>query len=159
MSFDEATAKALFSALSSTAMQTKLFQSVDTHEPWNAPGTGLYCSIILGPLKPDGSKSGLNKTTGAITFAVRVWAHAVQKPADKTDPQVLSAVATLMTAFSADLDFGDFGLEGTVRNIDLMQMSAAPAWVDFGGSMFRVMDINLVVVVNDMFAQSAGGDG
>lgn len=156
MAFDEATANALFSALTSTAKQVNLFAAVDEHEPWNAPAAGLYCSVIMGPLRPDGSKSGLNKTSGVIEFTVRVWAHAVQRPADKTDPKVLAAVVTLMTAYSLDLDFGDFGLAGTVRNIDLMSMSAAPAWVDFGGAMYRVEDIQMPIVINDMFAQAVG---
>ena len=64
-----------------------------------------------------------------------------------------------MAAYSLDLDFGDFGLAGVVRNIKLTQMSAVPAWVDFGGAMFRVMDISMPIVINDMFTQSAGGDG
>lgn len=153
MTFDAAAANALFSALKSVPLQTRLFQDVDTHEPWNAPGTGLYCSIIMGPLRPEPAKSGLNSTTGSITFTVRVWSGAMIRSPDKVDPEVLAAVATLMTAYSADYTLGQL-----VRNIDLMAMSAQPGWVPFEGKQFRVMDIQMPIVINDMFAQVATDD-
>ena len=160
MSLDQETSKALFSALKSTGQRLSVFQGVNTHEPWNSPGKGLYLSYILATLVPGGARSGLNSTSGTITFTARLWSHSVQLPADETDPQLLAAAAALMAALSLDLDFGDFPqLDGVVRNIDLMSMTGQTGWVPFQDASYRVFDVRVPVVINDMFQQSAGGGG
>lgn len=147
--FNAAAARAIFDALKSYADQLALFQAVDTHEPLNAPGNRLYCSINLGPIVPVTS-SGLASVSGRITFHVRVWSPALQRPLDDIDPEVLAAVSSLMGAFS-----GGFTLGGTVRDIDLMAMSAQPAYADFEGKQFRVVEITVPVIVNDMWTEVA----
>lgn len=156
---DETVVNKLFDAVKSTTQKLNRFASTEIDEPWNSPGKGLYCSVTLGPLRPQGARSGLNKTSGTLTLIATIWAHGVPRTGGRVDPQVLAAAVALMRALSADLDFGDFGLAGTVRNIDLMSMSADPGWADFQDAKYRVVIVTVPVVLNDMFAQSAGGDG
>jgi len=149
MAFDAAAATALYASLKSAALELGLFQAVDTHEPLNAPGNRLFCSIVLGPMSPVTS-SGLAAVSGRITFAFHLWSSAMQKPYDNIDPEILAATASLMGQLS-----GEFTLAGTVRNIDLFSMSAQPGWVDFEGKQFRVVTLTVPVVINDMFAEVA----
>ena len=90
------------------------------------------------------------QVSGQVVLVIRVWSSAMQKPLDDIDPEILSAACSLMGAFA-----GGFTLGGTVRDIDLMAMSAQPAYVDFEGKPFRVVEISLPIVINDMFAESA----
>lgn len=146
--FTAAQAKALFEAIRSYAQELAIFQAAETHEPWNAPGNRLYCSIQLGPVRPVTS-SGLAQVSGQVTLLVRVWSSALQKPLDDIDPEVLAAACSLMGAFA-----GGFTLGGTVRDIDLFAMSAQPAYVEFEGKPFRTVEISLPILINDMFAEA-----
>lgn len=147
--FSAAQAKALFEAIRSYALELGIFQAAETHEPWNAPGNRLYCSIQLGPIRPVTS-SGLAQVSGQVTLLVRVWSSALQKPLDDIDPEVLAAACSLMGAFA-----GGFTIGGTVREIDLFAMSAQPAYVDFEGKPFRTVEIQVPLIINDMFAEVA----
>jgi hypothetical protein len=147
--FTAAQAKALFTAIQSYAQELGIFEGVGLHEPWNAPGNRLFCSINLGTVRPVMS-SGLAAVSLQVTLAVRVWSSALQKPLDGIDPEILSAACSLMGAFS-----GGFTLGGTVRDIDLMAMSAQPAYVDFEGKPFRVVEVTVPIVVNDTFLEAA----
>lgn len=147
--FTPAQATALFTDIQSYAQELGIFQGVDLHDPWNAPGNQLFCSINLGMTRPVTS-SGMASVSGQVTLVIRIWSSALQKPLDGIDPGVLSAVCSLMGAFA-----GGFTIGGTVRNIDLFAMSAQPAYVDFEGKPFRVAEINLPIVINDLFAEEA----
>ena len=147
--FSAAQASALFTAIQSMAQELGIFEATETHDPWNAPGNRLFCSITLGPVKPVTS-SGLASVSGQVTLLVRVWSSALQRPLNKIDPEVLSAVCSLMGAFA-----GGFTLGGTVRDVDLFGMTANPAYVDFEGKPFRTVEIQLPIVINDMFSEVA----
>ena len=148
--FSQAQSTALFDALKSAMEGLGLFQATETNEPISPPGNRLYCSIVLGPLRASAPASGLNITSGEVTFTIRIWSRAQQRPLDKIDAELLWASAAVMGALS-----GQFTLGGTVRNIKLLDMTAVPAWVDFEGEEFRVSEVTVPIVVNDMFAQVA----
>lgn len=147
--FSAAQATALFTAIQSYAEELGIFTNVDLHEPWNAPGSRLFCSINLGTVRPVMS-SGLAAVSLQVVLVVRVWSSALQKPLDGIDPEILSAACSLMGAFS-----GGFTLGGTVRDVELLAMSAQPAYVDFEGKPFRVIEVTVPIVVNDTFTEAA----
>jgi hypothetical protein len=147
--FSAADAKALFSAIRSAAKELGVFGATIGHDPENAPPSGVSCSIMLGPVKPVTS-SGLAAVSGQVTLMVHVWNFAQKRPLDDVDPEVLAATCSLMGAFA-----GGFTLNGTVREVDLFQMSAQPGYVNFEGKEFRTMAITLPIVINDMFMESA----
>jgi len=152
MSFDAAAATALFAALESHAMSLGIFDRVSLHEPANAPGKGLSCSIVMDPagIVPTPAASGLAAVSGTVTFLVRIYSSFLQKPLDSIDPALLGAAATLLGEYA-----GNFTLAGTVRDIDVLAMRAAPAYLSQDGHEYRVMQITLPVVVNDMWGEVA----
>jgi hypothetical protein len=147
--FTAAQAKDLFTAIQSYAEELGIFQGVDLHEPWNAPGNRLFCSINLGTVRPVMS-SGLAAVSLQVVLVIRIWSSALQKPLDGIDPEILDATCLLMGAIS-----GGFTLSGTVRDVDLMALQAQPAYVDFEGKPFRVIEVTCPIVVNDTFAEVA----
>jgi len=147
--FSQAQAKQLFSSIRSIAKELGLFNAVIGHDPENAPPSGVNVSIMLGPVKPVTS-SGLASVSGQVTLMVHVWNFAQRRPLDDVDPEVLWATCALMGAFA-----GGFTLGGTVREVDLFAMSAAPGYVHFQEKEFRTMAITVPVIINDMWSESA----
>lgn len=148
--FDTDAVNSLYSQLESHALTLGIFRRVNTHEPENAPGDGLSCSIILGPIAASGAMSGLGSVSGTITFLVMVWNSMMQKPLDGVDPAILTAVSTLLNEYS-----GHFTLGGTVRDIDLLNLRAEPVYIDQEGKQFRVEQISLGIVINDLWSMNA----
>lgn len=156
MPFNEAAVDDLFNAVVSGAEALGVFERVNTHEPKNTPGAGLTCSIWVDTIKPVRT-SGLNSTSGLVSFFVRVYNSMLAEPQDDIDPDIVKAVTTLMGAYTGDFDFGRVA---DVRNIDLLGtysggLSAQAGYMEISGKMFRVMVINLPIVVNDMWTQAA----
>lgn len=146
MSFDKNAAVALFSQLTSHAKSLKVFDRVNSHDPDSTPGQGVSCSITLASIDANPAASGLAAVSGVITFSVRVWSSLMQKPLDAVDPAVLGAVSSLLNAYS-----GAFTLGGTVRDIDLLALKAQAAYLNSEGKEFRVVEITVPIVVNDLW--------
>lgn len=143
---------AILSAIESHALALGLFESVNTHEPKNAPGNGLRVAIWCDRIEPALS-SGLQQTSARVVFNVRIYSNMLQEPQDAIDPNIATAVDGLMAAYS-----GDFDLGGNVRNVDLLGMAGPPLQAQAGyleqdGKMFRVMTITLPLIVNDVWSQ------
>ena len=147
--FDGGYVNSLFSALESHAKSLDVFRRVNLHEPENAPGEGISCSILLGPLAADGNASGLGTVSGTITWLIMIWSSMMQKPLDGIDPAVLTAESTLLNEYS-----GNFTLGGLVRNIDLLHLRSDPVYVEQEGKQFRVRQISLPMVIDDLWTVS-----
>lgn len=145
---------AILDGVVSHAMSTGLFERVNLHEPKNAPGNGLSCSVWLDEVSPAQNQSGLSMTTALVVLNVRIYSSMVAEPQDSIDPGLLSATDVLLTAYS-----GDFELGGNVKCIDLLgsagtTLKARAGYLEQDRKMFRVMEIVLPVIVNDAWAQS-----
>ena len=154
MTFDSAAVTALFGAVTSQASRLGLFESVTGHEPKSAPAAGLTCAVWVEDISPVLS-SGLAAVSGRVTFNVRVYNNMLAEPQDQIDPDILSAVCALLGAFS-----GGFTLGGTVREVDLLgaegpPLSAAAGYLNHDNRLFRVMDITLPIVINDLWNEVA----
>lgn len=153
MTFDVVAAKALSDALISHAESLAVFSEINPHAPIRPPQTkktGVSLSIELGPWVPVPS-SGLAMTSGRITFVHQLWSSLMQRPLSGIDVQVFGALAALVASYSAD-----FTLGGLVREVDLFAMSAEPGYVpDFEGEPFRVIRLDVPLIVNDMYEQEA----
>lgn len=157
---DAAAVTAIYGALLSHAQQLRLFETVDDHEPLNPPGAGLSCAIMLGPLEPVRA-SGLAATSGRLEFQVRVYSPRLALPASGIDRKMMQAVTTLMNAYSGDFDLltGNVAA-GLVRNIDLLgaygvPLRGQPGWLVHDGAHYRVYEITLPLILNDIWSQSA----
>jgi len=158
---DAAAILAVYDSLKSHAQSLKLFQAVTEHEPLNPPAGGLSCAILLGPLTPLSGGSGLAATSGRLEFHVRIYAHRSQYPSARIERDVLGAACTLMGAYSADFELliGNIA-SGLVRDIDLLgrygaPLSMTPGWLAADGAPFRIADITLPLILNDIFGQVA----
>lgn len=137
----------------SHAMRTGLFERVNQHEPKNAPGLGRTCSITFRSIGPARGQSGLATTTALVVFMVRIQTPMLQEPQDDIDGVLMEAVDVLMQSYSVDFD-----LEGTIRSVDLLGLSGTPlaaraGYINHDGKMFRTVDIDLPLIVNDVWDQ------
>jgi hypothetical protein len=154
MAFDAAAVNALISGVSSIALRTGTFRSVNTHEPKAAPGSGLRLAIWADAITPVPAASGLASTSGYVVMLARAYGNMLTKPEDDIDPRLMTAATTLIAAFSKD-----FTLGGLVRNVDLLGMygsrlGAQAGYITIGGAMYRIMTVTLPVVINDMWDQA-----
>ena len=150
-------AQDLFDAIESHALASGEFDSVNTNEPKAAPGTGLSCAIWIQSIGPAPEGSGLGATTARIEFQVRLYTSFLASPEDLIDPNLLHASISLMEDYS-----GDFGLSIVtgVRNIDLLGEHGTPFQADSGylnqdGKIYRIIEIILPVLYNDLWQQTA----
>ena len=153
MTFDAAAVDGLFNKVVSYVQATGLFDRVNQFEPKSAPGSGLSAAVWVQSIDPVNS-SGLAATSGRVLLNVRVYTNMLSEPPDAIDPGVLTAVTTLMGTFSGDLSLGS-----TVRNIDLLgetgeSLSAKAGYVTIDTVLYRIMELSVPVLINDMFAQA-----
>lgn len=152
MSFNAAASSAIFAALESHAQKLGIFARINTHEPENAPGNRLSCSIILGGIAAEPAASGLGMVSGRVTFVVHLWSSMMTRPLDGVDPAVLGAVGVLLNEYSGAFSLGGAG--GT-RNIDLMRLNAQAGYLLQEGKEFRTVQITVPIIVNDLWTEAA----
>ena len=147
--------RAIFTAVQDHAETLAIFDRVGKHEPKNAPGNGLSCAIWAGPLRAVAAASGLASVSARMELMIRVYNPMLQKPEDDVDPTVLDAVDALFAAYA-----GDFELGGLVRDVDLLgqhgtPLSAVPGYLNQDSKLFRVIDVTLPLIINDLWNEVA----
>lgn len=110
-------------------------------------------AVWTAPISP--ASSGLASTSLVMRFTVRVYVPMLNQPQDEIELDAVGATDVLMTAYN-----GDFTLGGAVRNVDIFgeygtALTVDPGYVTVDSTTFRVMDINLPLVVNDVYDQTA----
>jgi hypothetical protein len=143
----------LVNAIASHAAATGLFDVVNSHEPKNAPNSHLSCAIWAQSLNPVLS-SGLAAASARVEFRVRLYTAMLQEPADMIDPELLDAVDVLMADY-----IGNFTLGGIIRDVDVLgsdgaMLSVVAGYLSQDGKLFRIMDITLPLVINDLWTES-----
>lgn len=148
--------RTLRDALQSHAMASGWFDAVNGQEPHSPPGQGLTCALWPQRLRPAPGASGLTSTSVRLAFTVRLYMGYNNEPGDEIDPYMLDACDDLMAAYS-----GDFTLDGLVKEIDLLGTYGDPLGLEAGylriesGTEFRVIDITVPLIVNDLWEQVA----
>lgn len=150
MALDTAT---LVNAIASHAASLGVFDSVNGHEPKNAPASELTCAVWAQDLVPVLS-SGLASTSARITFNVRLYTRMLQEPADAIDPKMMDAVDLLLVDY-----IGNFTLGGLLREVDVRGGSGNPLNAQAGylsqdGTLFRVITIFLPLIINDLYPEA-----
>lgn len=143
----------LIDKLVSHAMSLGIFEKVNTHEPKSAPGRGLNCAIWIQTIEPVPRMSGLASTSGRLEFRTRLYMPMSREPEDDIDPAMITALDTLMDAYSGDFDLGE-----SVVGIDLLgawgtPLSAQAGYLPQDNRMYRVLDITLPVILADVWDQ------
>lgn len=156
--FNEAAVNTILDQVVSACMNTGRFENVNLHEPKQSPGSGLQCAVWVDSIFPVRSSS-LIAVSGALRLRIRIYIPFVQQPYDMIDPSVLSAVTDLISIFSGNFDFGQaaqtraidiFGGEGSGE-----KLSAQAGYLEMDRKVFRIMTVQLPIVINDMW-QEAG---
>lgn len=148
--------RTLRDALQSHALASGWFDRVNGEQPKSPPGEGLTCAVWPQRLMPARGASGLDSTTIRLAFTVRLYMNLGNDPGDDIDPYMIDACDDLMGAYS-----GDFTLDGLVRKIDLLGAYGDPLGFEAGyqriesGTEFRVIDITVPLIVNDLWEQVA----
>lgn len=139
----------------SHALSSGWFERVNVSEPKSPPGSGLTVAVWSQAIDPLPTASGLQSTTGRLTFMVRIYSNALLDPPDMIDPGVIKAADVLFAAYSGDFTLGD-----SIRNVDVLGAHGIPlraqaGYVTISNVIFRCMDITLPLIVNDMWDQAA----
>ena len=157
---DPAAITAIYDSLLSHARSLKLFETSADHEPLNPPGGGLSFALMLGPLEPI-REGGLAATSGRLEFQARIYYPAMARGGGDIDRKVMQAAVTLLAAYSGDFNLltGNIAA-GLVRMVDLLgahgqPLRGEPGWLLRDGAPFRVYDVLLPLILNDVFAQVA----
>lgn len=149
-------ATTLLNAVQDHALTSGWFDRVNGHEPQSPPDTtGLTAAVWVQRIGPAAGASGLDSTTIRLELMLRIYAGINTEPADMIDPNMLAALDDLLARYS-----GDFTLDGEVRQVDLLgqfgdPLQARAGYMNQSGTDYRVMDITLPLIVNDLWEQSA----
>jgi hypothetical protein len=143
----------IFDAVVSDAQACGYFDKVNQHEPKRQPGSRLTAAVWVQRIDPVAVASGLASTSGRILFMLRIYSNMLQEPQDMIDPNLTKACSNLMRRYHDDFDFG-----GAIRNVDLLgaygiALSAEAGYLEIDNAMYRVMDIQIPCIVNDIWPQ------
>lgn len=152
---DETWLDPIFDAVVSDVQASGYYDRVNLHEPKRKPGSGLTAAIWVQNIQPLGEASGLAISSGLLIFQMRSYMNMLKESQDSIDPAMLKAVSSIIRRYH---DNFDFGLDPVVRNVDVFgqfgtKLSATAGYLEQDGTMFRIMDLMVPVVVNDIWPQ------
>lgn len=143
----------IFDAVQSLLGALGHFDSVNMHEPKNAPGNGLTASVWVDLVRPVAKASGLSKTSALLVFSARLQTNLQQEPQDGVDRNLVRASDAVLNAFT-----GGFTLGGAVDFVDLLGIHGQPlagraGYLQQDNSVYRVMNITIPLVKHDVWTQ------
>jgi hypothetical protein len=132
------------------------FTKVNMHEPKIAPGKArdFTAAVWLNSIVPAPRIGGLSATGARVEYTIRIYQQFLAEPLDAIDPMMAMIVDDLFEVLS-----GDFELGGNVMCIDLLGLAGLPLRAEAGyleqdRVTFRVMDINVPLLINNAWSQS-----
>jgi hypothetical protein len=152
MSLSRDTPRLIIEYLASICSASANFDDVNMAEPKSAP-SGFDASVFMSGLQP--AASGLTATSLRATFSIRVYQNMLMEPQGAIDALVASAIWDVMIAINADLTLG--GLVG-VRSVAVLgedgeALRMETGYITIGGTLFRVFEIFVPVLLNDAMTQ------
>lgn len=148
-------AQALTDAVVSMATGSGLFGDVAGHEPASLPSVGMNAAVWMQGISPAKRISGLSETAARVEYRMRIYAPMATGQMDSIDPAMTTAAAQMIRLLSAD-----FTLGGEIFAADLLGAHGAPlsARADYykqGDQFYRIYDITVPFVVDNVWAQGA----
>lgn len=142
----------LTTGLVDVLLRSGRFTRVNAIEPLGPVGQGVVAAVWPDRGGMSSLASGLSASSAVINFKVRLYTQVAQAP-DAIDPMILGAADYVIGLLA-----GDFDLNGKIRNIDLLGAFGTPlgfvtGYVESGGSVSRIVDIDVPMVVNDCWDQ------
>jgi hypothetical protein len=135
------------------AQNTGWFQSVTEYESKQSGTNGLTAGVWVESVVPVKS-SGLSNVSVRLELQMRLYGSTMAEPYDDIDANLTKAVDDLFTAY-----IGDFDLGSNVRHIDIFgahgnPLSVRVGYMNMDGREFRVFQIVLPIIINDVWAES-----
>lgn len=126
-----------------------------SHEPKNAPGQGPRVALWFAEQNPAPAASGLDSSGAIVVINIRLYQNMLAEPQDDIDPEMVEALDAVMRVLHADFTLGD-----TVRNIDVfgahgIRLRSQAEYLQQDGRLYRVIDITVPLIVNDLWDQAA----
>lgn len=154
MTFDQAAIRGVYSAALSAAKKLNVFENVIAHEPKAKPPSLPALAVWTQNLVPVAAASGLSSTSGRLGLRARIYLNFMSKPEDRLDPELIRLTSALLGAYSGGFTFG-----GQVMEVDLLgaygeSLSAEAGYIEHDGTHFRVMQVNIPVIISDLWVQS-----
>lgn len=155
MNFDQEAITTQFARLVSPCKQIGAFRSsVIQHEPKAAPTALPALALWWSGIGPARGYSGLAATSARIQYSGRVYVNFKSRGEEDIDPQVMTLTSLVIGAFSSS-----FTLDGDVAFIDLLggygePLSATPGYIQQDGQEFRVAELTIPLIVDDVWSQS-----
>lgn len=145
---------AILTPIQTFAQGSGAFESVLLHEPKNAPGQGITLAVWVDLVRPVLS-SGVDNASMLVIVNLRAYLPFLSAPEDAIDAALWTAVDPIV----ADL-VGDFTLGGAARNVDVFgengtALEAVYGYLNQDGTVFRVVEVPVPVVVNDCYQEGA----
>ena len=154
----------ILNAIVSEYQRTGYFDRVNTHEPKKKPARGLTAAIWPQEIGPVDLASGSAATSALVIFTGRIYKNISTKTTtafgpyteDAIDGYMLEVTSRLIREFHDDFDFG-----GLIRHVDLLgqfgqPLGAKAGYLDQDNAKFRIMDLTIPCVVNDVWPQVTG---
>jgi hypothetical protein len=147
---------AILKALVTHAKKLGVFDSVS---PWEltsgiALGGTLHLGLWGGPIRPVQS-SGLSALSWRVQIDARIYTDARAKPLERVEPRLYHAGSVFLNSLAGDFQLGD-----QIRNIDFFGqsgdgMTGTPGYATIDNKQYRIMDIAIPLIVNDVMAMEA----
>ena len=137
-------------AMETYVQKLGLFQTVQIGEPKQPLGQGLHAAIYMRSVGINMVYAGGDPRESHLV-TLRIYKDML---AENSDPQLNleSEMAVVLSKLMGEL-LGDTDLESTIMSIDAAGMDGAAVSADFGytdvgGSMYRVIDVAVPLIVN-----------
>ena len=137
-------------AVESYVQNLGLFQTVQIGEPKQPLGQGIHAAIFMQTVSISTVYVGGDTRENHIV-QVRIYKDML---AEQTDPQnnleseLASAVSKLMSNLLGDTDLESSIMSIDAAGMDGTQMRVDYGYIDVGGSMYRIADITVPLIVN-----------
>ena len=120
-----------------------------------APPNGLCFAVWGQRLGSSPVGSGLDATAALLQCTCRIYMPLSHRPEDEIETKVLAAADGYLGRIN-----GGFTLGGIARNVDLLgEAGELPVWemghVNIDNKLFRIADLNLRIIFNDVWTQVA----
>ena len=137
-------------AVESFVQASGLFQTVQVGEPKSPPGQGYHAAVFMNSVSINLVYAGGDTRENHIV-TLRIYRDMLS---EQIDPQqsLENEMAVVVSKLMGDL-LGDSDLESTIMTIDAAGMDGSAlradyGYLDVGGTMYRVADVNLPLIVN-----------
>ena len=123
-------------------------------EPKSPPsGDQLTASVFLNSISV--AEVTLGTTIESHVLTLRIFRNMLAEPTETMEKEFAKAVSSILSDI-----IGEFDLGGSVRSIDVAgiygpSIAVSYGYLDLGGTMFRIADITLPVIVDDSATTTA----